>query len=47
VKGRNQWTDPTNEKILLNENKSMEEPIGQECKNQNFLQKRHWLRSRV
>lgn len=46
VKGKNQWIDPTNEKTLLNDNKSIEGPIVQECKNQNFPQKRHWLKGR-
>ena len=40
MKGRNQQTDPTNEKTPMNDNKSFGEPIVQECKNQNFLQKR-------
>jgi hypothetical protein len=46
VKGRNQWTDPTNEKTPMNDNKSFGEPIVQECKTQNFLQKRHWMKGR-
>jgi hypothetical protein len=49
VKGRNQQTDPTNEKkkTFLNDNKLIEGPIVQECKNQNSWQKKDWLKDRA
>ena len=40
MKGRYQRIDHTNERFLLNDSKSIEEPIVQDYKNQNFLQKR-------
>jgi hypothetical protein len=44
--GKESADNLTNEKTLLNDNKSIKGTIIQECKNQNILHKRHWLKGR-